>query len=366
MPSIYNIIGLMSGTSLDGVDAALLRTNGHDEIEALDFIEQPYPDDLRDKLRACLGQSDPSLGFVQDAALQMSEFQAQLVRQLQERNGTRRIDAVGFHGQTIFHDPENGKTLQIGDATLMAERTGLETIYDFRSADVADGGQGAPLLPLYHRAIAQKEHLTLPVTFLNIGGVSNITQINGLEDNALYACDTGPGNALIDDFLLKTKSMKYDTAGIIAKSGMADEALIAKWLSLPYFQCPAPKSLDRDAWDSSGIEKLSFENAVATLSAFTVRSIAHHIERTTAVYVCGGGRHNEYIMAELGRALECKVHKIEALGYNGDAIEAQGFAYLAARVLQGLPTSLPSTTGVNKPCCGGKREAPPELRAETA
>tara|TARA_R110002124_G_scaffold287365_1_gene474278 strand:+ start:213522 stop:214622 length:1101 start_codon:yes stop_codon:yes gene_type:complete len=366
MPSIYNIIGLMSGTSLDGVDAALLRTNGQDQSEALDYIECPYPDDLRDKLRACLGQSDASLDFVQETARHMSEFQAQLVRDLQARNAKLRIDAIGFHGQTLFHDPDNGKTLQIGDADLMAALTGLETVYDFRSADVALGGQGAPLIPLYHRAMAQQSGLNLPVTFLNIGGVSNITQINGPEDNALYACDTGPGNALIDDYLLTAKSIKYDTGGIIAKSGVPNEDLIAKWLSHPYFNSPAPKSLDRDAWDTAGINTLSVEDAVATLSAFTVRSIAHHIDTTTALYVCGGGRHNDYIMAELEKTLNCDVHKIEALGYNGDAIEAQGFAYLAARVLQGLPTSLPSTTGVKHSLCGGQRATPPQLRAETA
>lgn len=352
MPSTYTIIGLMSGTSLDGVDGAILRTDGHAHIEILDFISLEYPDALRSKLRRCFGERDVQQDFVQDAAHDMTLFHAELVRTLKARNDIA-IDAIGFHGQTIYHAPDDGITVQIGDAALLAAETGLDVVYDFRSADVRHGGEGAPLLPLYHRAIALKAKLALPTTFLNIGGVSNITQINGLADSEIFACDTGPGNALIDDYVLKATGNKYDTGGIIAKSGRINTACLDKWLTHPYFQRPTPKSLDRDAWDISAIDSLSTEDAIATLSAFTVRSIAQHINTTQSVYVCGGGRHNQFIMAQLAIALDCPVQPIEALDYDGDAIEAQGFAYLAARVLQGLPISLPTTTGTKQGTLSG-------------
>jgi anhydro-N-acetylmuramic acid kinase len=352
MPSTYTIIGLMSGTSLDGVDGAILRTDGQQHIETLDFISLEYPDALRAKLRLCLGERDTNQDFIQDAAHDMTLFHAEITRTLMARNDMV-IDAIGFHGQTIYHAPGDGITLQIGDAALLAAETGLDVVHDFRSADVKHGGEGAPLLPLYHRAIALKEKLALPITFLNIGGVSNITQINGIDDSEIFACDTGPGNALIDDYVLKATENKYDTGGIIAKSGEIDEACIDKWLATPYFQRQAPKSLDRDAWDIHAIDALNTADAVATLSAFTVRSIAHHIETTQSVYVCGGGRHNQFIMEQLATALNCPVLPIEALHYDGDAIEAQGFAYLAARALQGLPISLPTTTGTKQGTLSG-------------
>jgi anhydro-N-acetylmuramic acid kinase len=343
----------MSGTSLDGADGAIIRTDGHQHIEIIDFLSLEYPQPLRNKLRRCFGQRDAMQDFVQDAAHDMSTFNAELVHALMARNSTP-IDAIGFHGQTIHHAPDDKLTLQIGDAALLSAQTGLDVIHDFRSADVANGGEGAPLLPLYHRAIALKESLDLPVTFLNIGGVSNITQINGHGDADMFACDTGPGNALIDDYMLKATGNKYDTDGITAKSGVADPACIDRWLSAPYFQRPAPKSLDRDAWDIHEISSMSTADAAATLSAFTVRSIAHHIDATHDVYVCGGGRHNQFIMEELSKALQCPVRPIETLGYDGDAIEAQGFAYLTARILQGLPISLPTTTGTKQSTLSGK------------
>lgn len=353
MPSTYTIIGLMSGTSLDGVDAAILKTDGESYIEPIDFMSSEYPEALREKLRQCFGHKDPEQEFIQDAAREMTLFHADIVNQLKAKH-SMAVDAVAFHGQTIYHAPEDGVTVQIGDGALLAKETALNVVYDFRSADVANGGEGAPLLPLYHLAIARHKKLATPVTFLNIGGVSNITQINQLSESNIYACDTGPGNALIDDYLLKTLNIKYDTGGIIAKSGQFDQDLINQWLDHPYFQKPAPKSLDRDAWDVRAVEKLDNEDAVATLSSFTVQSIAHHIHETDAIYVCGGGRHNDYLMKNLSVALDCDVEPIEKLGYNGDAIEAEGFAYLAARILNGKPVSLPTTTGVKKDIKSGK------------
>lgn len=345
MPSTYTIIGLMSGTSLDGVDAALLETNGTDIIKPIGFISAPYPDALRKSLRHCLSRSDRDSADIKAAEKDMTLFHAELCQKLIDSHDIN-IDAIGFHGQTIFHDPDNKTTIQIGDGALLAEKTGHKVVYDFRSADVAHGGQGAPLLPLYHRAIALQQSLDFPITFLNIGGVSNITQINGADDDQIFACDTGPGNALIDDYMNRHYNKKYDTDGIVAKSGVIHQELINHWLEQSYFKLAAPKSLDRDAWDVSEIDHLPPQDAIATLSAFTVQSIAHHIQDTKQIYVCGGGRHNRYIMDSLSETLSCSVNKIEDISYSGDAIEAQGFAYLTARILNDMPISLPLTTGV--------------------
>lgn len=353
MPSPYVIIGLMSGTSLDGIDAALIRTDGEDYIEHIDFITRPYDDALRTKLRKCLGQADAAQDFIQQAARELTLCHAQIVNELIAKHPDLNIDAVGFHGQTIYHAPHDGVTIQIGDAALLAAETGCDVVYDYRSADVAAGGEGAPLLPLYHRAIALKAQLDLPVTFLNIGGVSNITQVNGRDDQQIFACDTGPGNALIDDAMQKLFNQKYDTDGIVSKKGVINEDLLSKWLAAPYFARPAPKSLDRDAWAIDDAYNLAPTDCIATLSAFTIRSIAHHIGETHAIYVCGGGRHNGYIMDELAAALSCPVQPIEALGYDGDAIEAEGFAYLAARILDGKVISLPTTTGLKAGALSG-------------
>ncbi|MEC7702742.1 MAG: anhydro-N-acetylmuramic acid kinase [Pseudomonadota bacterium] len=345
MPSPYIIIGLMSGTSLDGIDAALIETDGERHVKRIDFMSRPYDDALRDKLRRCLGQQDATQDYIQDAARDMTLAHSALVKELCAAHPDLQIDAIGFHGQTIYHAPNDGVTIQIGDAALLAEDTGIDVVYDFRSADVAAGGEGAPLLPLYHRAIALNEHLELPVTFLNIGGVSNITQIDGADDAAIYACDTGPGNALIDDAMQRLFNKKYDTDGITSKNGVIHTDILDKWMAHPYFKRSAPKSLDRDAWAAEDAYSLAPHDSIATLAAFTIESISHHITSTNAVYVCGGGRHNTFFMDGLSAKLSCPVKPIEALGYNGDSIEAEGFAYLAARILNGQPVSLPTTTG---------------------
>jgi anhydro-N-acetylmuramic acid kinase len=266
-------------------------------------------------------------------------------------------DLIGFHGQTILHRPQAGRTWQIGDAALLAAETGTKVAHDFRSADVAAGGQGAPLVPTYHAALAAG--FPLPVAVLNIGGVANITWIG--PDGALAAWDTGPGCALLDDFCARHLGVPMDAGGRLAASGTPDEAVLARLLAAPYFARPAPKSLDRQDFVHALalVEQLPLADAAATLASFTARAVwATAMATPTRLLVTGGGRHNAAVMAALRAASPCPVAPVEDAGWDGDALEAQCFAYLAARVSRGLPLSFPGTTGVPRPWPGGRITQP--------
>lgn len=351
---IYRVIGLMSGTSLDGIDAALIRTDGEGHIEREGFISIPYSDALREKLRACLNK--PYDDNARAAEKEMTEAHAEAVAQLLKQKGieAKDVDLVGFHGQTISHAPDRGHTCQIGDGALLSELTGIPVVNDFRAADVKAGGQGAPLAPVYHQALAAT--LEKPVAFLNIGGVANVTYVG--KDGELIAFDTGPGNALVDDWMLKTSGAKYDDGGKTAAKGKVDEGILARLMEHAYFAKLPPKSLDRNDFASGAWESLSPEDGAATLTAFTVRGIAkaldHLPEKPKSWVVAGGGRHNKTLMDAFQKAVGAPVHTVDELGIDGDAVEAEAFAYMAVRSLKGLPISFPKTTGVPKPMTGGK------------
>jgi anhydro-N-acetylmuramic acid kinase len=352
---IYTAIGLMSGTSLDGIDAALIRTDGASYVETLAGISLPYDDALREKLRACFGKSRDENGAVGLAERDMTAAHATAVDWLLSKTGLHPndIDIIGFHGQTVFHDPANGFTWQIGNGPMLARQTHINTVTDFRTADVKAGGEGAPLLPLYH--MARSADLEKPIAILNIGGVSNVTWLG--ENDQILAFDTGSGNALVNDWVKKHFGLEYDEDGRIAAGGRIDHALLEKWLSHPYFSRRPPKSLDRDAWKCEGLEKLSPEDGAATLTAFTVESIARALQHLPqppkAWYITGGGRHNKSLMQGIATRINAPVKPVEALGWNGDMLEAEGFAYLAVRSILGLPLSRPETTGVPEPLTGG-------------
>jgi anhydro-N-acetylmuramic acid kinase len=267
------------------------------------------------------------------------------------------IDLIGFHGQTISHAPEKGHTCQIGDGALLASMTGIKVVNDFRTADVRAGGQGAPLVPIYHQALGST--LDKPVVFLNIGGVANVTYVG--KGRELIAFDTGPGNALIDDWMLRKSGQNFDAGGTLALSGKIDAPLLKTLLSHPFFSSPVPKSLDRNAFVSQAWEGLSPADGAATLAAFTVHSIAeafkHFPSPPQQLIVAGGGRHNQFLMQQLQQHLNVMVSSIDALGLDGDAIEAEAFAYLAVRSIKGLPISFPTTTGVPEPMTGGRSYA---------
>jgi anhydro-N-acetylmuramic acid kinase len=266
------------------------------------------------------------------------------------------IRMIGFHGQTITHAPQDGLTWQIGDGALLALETGIDVVNDFRSADVEAGGEGAPLLPLYHRARVRSAGITETVAILNIGGVSNVTWIGRGEDDIL-AFDTGPGNALIDDTMLNRTGDPFDRNGLLARQGRIDQLMIDLWMDHDFFTRVPPKSLDRNAWKIRSIDALSTVDALATLTAFTVQANIKakdfFPEPPASWYVAGGGRHNPVIMQSLHTGLGVPVKPVDTLGWNGDMLEAEGFAYLAVRSVLKLPLSLPTTTGVLRPLTGG-------------
>lgn len=361
-------LGLMSGTSRDGIDAALVTTDGERMLECGPALTLAYAPEFRQRLAAVMGGRGP----VAEVERELTVLHAEAVEALLRTSGTPReaVGLIGFHGQTILHAPERRRTWQIGDGALLAELTGIDVVNDFRSRDVAEGGQGAPLAPLYHAAMTGG--LPRPVAVLNIGGVANVTWIGPATADAaagadrLIAFDTGPGNALLDDWALRHTGQPVDRDGALARAGRADEAALRQLLADPYFEQPAPKSLDRDAFSLEPVERLSPADGAATLVAFTAAAAA----RAAALFpapagrwlVVGGGRRNPAIMAELGARLGVPVAVVEEIGWDGDAIEAQAFAYLAVRSIRGLPITLPTTTGASRPLTGGRLHRRPAIR----
>ncbi len=350
------VIGLMSGTSLDGVDAAAIETDGVRVAGFGPSLTLPFDPELRAALRGLLDRAgemaanDPGLLQLER---RLTEVHVQAVRRL----GVR-AELIGFHGQTILHRPQQGRTWQIGDARLLARETGLPVVHDFRSADVAGGGEGAPLVPAYHAALAAG--LPRPLALLNLGGVANLTFIGA--DGTLLACDTGPGNALLDDWAMRHTGVPCDRDGALASAGRVSAPMLARLLTDPFFARTAPKSLDRQAFHAAldALSELSPADGAATLAAFTAAAVAATVlpQPPLRWLVCGGGRHNPALMRALRSRLGVPVAPVEAEGWDGDALEAQCFAYLAARVEAGMPLSWPGTTGVGQPTRGGRLTLP--------
>jgi anhydro-N-acetylmuramic acid kinase len=336
------VIGLMSGTSLDGIDAAAITTNGVEVVEIGPALTLPYEPELRERLRKAVMSG--SLGDDAELERDMTIAHSEAVLQLDETYNIRP-DLIGFHGQTIAHRPEEGFTWQIGDGKLLAQLTGIDVVNDFRSADVKAGGQGAPLVPAYHMALAV--HIDGALAILNIGGVANVTWIG--ENEEMLAFDVGPGNAMINDVAKAEFGCEYDDAGKLARQGEVDSRILKEYMRNPFFAKRPPKSLDRNAFDIGLVAGLEAHDKLATLTQFTVAGIVKATRLFPAnvgsLYVTGGGRHNEFMMNLLRAELGSVVKPIEELGLNGDALEAQAFAYLAARVLYELPITFPSTTG---------------------
>ncbi|MCZ4352425.1 anhydro-N-acetylmuramic acid kinase [Roseovarius aestuarii] len=357
-------LGAMSGTSLDGVDAALIDTDGRrihgfgashyrgytaDEQAVLSAALGRWPgDDLSAAEKVVLRAHIEALGAVEGAAL------------------------IGFHGQTLAHDPGGRGTHQIGDGAALAEALGVPVVWDFRSADVRLGGQGAPLAPFFHHACAQFIGATAPVAFLNLGGVGNLTWVdptcpNPEDTGALLAFDTGPANAPINDLMMARRGLPFDDGGRVAKTGTVAEGALEMFLDEGYFLRMPPKSLDRDAFKDmiDLVGELSDADAAATLTAMSATAVLRGMEHCptppSQVLVTGGGRHNPVMMDMLRAALDCPVAPVEQVGLDGDMLEAQAFGYLAVRVARGLPTSAPGTTGVRAAVSGGTISRPKEV-----
>lgn len=381
---VYRAIGLMSGTSLDGeIDVALIETDGQAYVKPLGFKPFPYDLSVREKVRACFGQRTCDEAIIEAEALVTDLHIAAVKASGFEAN------IIGFHGQTITHAPHERFTWQLGDGARLARETGIDVINDMRQADIKAGGQGAPLIPLYHAAMMANQ--VKPVAVLNLGGVGNITFIDnfplpegggrgrvyngdsgssvnpylnpppqGGGDHDMFeiiAFDTGPANAMMDDFIMMRMKQPFDKEGALAREGVTDHAVLEQFLADPYFKKTGPKSLDRNAWNLKALEHLNATDGMATLLEMSVQavrlSLAAMPSAPKALYVCGGGRKNIFMMQRLEEILEIPVQSIESAGWNGDTTEAEGFGYLAVRSLLGLPLSLPSTTGVPEPITGG-------------
>ena len=355
----------MSGTSLDGIDVALLTTDGEDAVERGASRTYAYRPEqqalLQDALSNAKTMTDRAArtGILAEAERELTNWHGKAVERFCDETGVTLsdIDVIGFHGQTVIHRPEIRLTVQLGDGAALAKRTGRAVVYDMRAADIAAGGQGAPLVPIYHRALAASLE-TRPVAFINIGGVANMTWIG--RDGSLIAFDTGPGNALLNDWCERHLDVPFDRDGELASRGVFDKQAFMKLAMSAYFEKPAPKSLDRNGFDVSVLEGLSPEDGAATLTHFTAtsiaRGVAHVPERPGLYVICGGGRLNPVLMKAIKGLLEPlgeKVIAAEEAGFDGDAMEAEAWAYLAVRSLKGLPISFPGTTGVPQPMSGG-------------
>jgi anhydro-N-acetylmuramic acid kinase len=362
-------IGLMSGTSYDGVDVALIETDG-EEISSLGPTGyRPYSDQERDLLRRAiavatnLGDRTERPKILAQVEELVTDMHAEAVEAFLAANGmaASAVGVVGFHGQTVLHRPDRGLTVQIGNGPALAARLGIPVVYDFRAADVAAGGQGAPVVPVFHRALVRQLKRAHPVGVLNLGGVANVTFIDGNVE--LIAFDTGPGNALIDDFVRLRTGQPRDDDGRTAAAGKVDEDAVTRVLKHPFFAKPPPKSLDRNAFrhwamEEGRLTEKSTEDALATLTAITAASVAHAtkvLPRAPAGWlVAGGGTRNPTLMRMLAQRLApVGIETAGTVGWSADALEAQAFGFLAVRTLKGLPLTFPTTTGAPRPLTGG-------------
>ena len=353
------VTGFMSGTSLDGVDAACLLTDGVDISEFGPSAYRPYSAAERQILQSVLG-SWPGEPGLEPAAVLILKAHLELWSQLPPG------ELIGFHGQTLSHDPQNFRTHQLGSGAQLAQQAGVAVAWDFRSEDVARGGQGAPLASIFHWALARYKQMQEPVAIVNLGGVGNLTWVDARlpPEQGLLAFDTGPANAPLNDFMLKTAGQPHDAGGALAASGRIDQKIVASFLQQPYFSRPAPKSLDRDSFGDMArlVAQLDPADAAATLTAICVAAVAAGVMLMPVppkqVWISGGGRKNSEVMRQLAGNLPMEVFDIDDIGFDGDMLEAQAFAYLAARVARGLPTSFPATTATKAPLCGGKISLP--------
>jgi anhydro-N-acetylmuramic acid kinase len=357
--SFLHALGLMSGTSVDGVDVALIETDGERLAALGPVLTVPYTDDVRRLIRAAFGAEQPNEATAA-AERAVTEAHLDAVRRWSRESGVAlsTLDIVGFHGQTITHRPEKSFTWQIGDGGVLAKALGVRVVNDLRAADVLAGGQGAPLVPIYHAALVRD--LPRPLAVMNIGGVANVTWIGG--DDALLAFDTGPGNGPIDDWCARRAGRRFDEDGALAASGKVDRPRLERFSEHRYFARKPPKSLDRGDFNEAWADGLSAADGAATLTRGTARAIAlaarHFPAPVTQWVIAGGGARNPALLKAIAEETRGKIVTADSLGWNGDALEAQAFGFLAVRSLRGLPLTFPGTTGAPRPLAGGKLNLP--------
>ncbi|MEN5229442.1 anhydro-N-acetylmuramic acid kinase [Brevundimonas naejangsanensis] len=362
------VLGFMTGTSLDAVDMAVIETDGHDilsfgpagEMKLDGETRAVIEDAIEDAFDWERDEEEPE--SFEDARMAVADAHLAAALGFMAVNGVKSsgLDLVGVHGQTVLHEAPTpdlpGRTVQLIDAASVAEGLGVMTAFDFRSADVAAGGQGAPLAPVYHAALVRKAGMEGPVAVLNLGGVGNITLIRA--DGELEAFDTGPANGMVDLLVQSRMKKRMDEGGRLAAAGAVDQAVLDAYLAHPYFAASGPKSLDRFDFSLDPVADLSLEDAAATLTAFAAQAVALGVARCSEqpkeIVVCGGGRHNPVLLAAIRERVGVPVSTAEDKGWRGDSIEAEAFAFLAARCRLGLPISFPGTTGVSAPMTGGR------------
>ncbi len=347
---------------MDGIDVALIKTDGENIVECGPEASFEFDADMRQKLTQAMQTAlqikhrDERPNGLDKVETEITRAHAGAVESFLQQNSLTDsdIDIIGFHGQTVLHRPQDKLTVQLGDGNALAKATGIDVVYDMRAADVAAGGQGAPLVPVFHQALASQID-TRPLAFVNIGGISNITYIN--KHNEITAFDCGPGNAMLDDWVFKHTGKAFDEDGEFARTGQLNEQVLHDYMVNPYFNQPVPKSLDRFDFTLKGVEHLSPADGARTLVEVTAKSIANatncFAEPPQDWIICGGGRRNKFLMQRIAANAQGIVTPAEAHDLNGDALEAQAFAYLAVRSLKNLPLTFPNTTGVDKAMTGG-------------
>ncbi len=357
-------LGLMSGTSIDGIDASIIKSDGKQSLKVIDNFYLEYEESFRKKLKksidSCITKSrfQNQLKNIKKIEKKITYLHEKACKLILNRNKNINIDLIGFHGQTYLHKPQKKISIQIGNAELLFKLTGINIISHFRDNDILNGGEGAPLTPIYHKLILSKIGSNLPAVIINIGGISNITYLENLNENKIISFDTGPGNYLIDKWVSMKTKMKFDKMGSIAKSGKLNEKILKKIINNPYYKKKFPKSLDVKDLNLDQVKNLNLQDGCATLSTLTSRSIVKAIKRfkkkPKVIIISGGGRKNEFIIKSIKKLLNQPVYLIDKFNFNGDYIESQAFAYLAIRSYLNLPITFPNTTGVNKSCLGGK------------
>ena len=354
-------LGLMSGTSMDGIDASIIRSDGENHLELIDDMYLKYDDLLESKLKKMVDSfrtKEDLKKLSKDFRYIEKEFtllNVNLCKLIMKRNKNIKIDIIGFHGQTIIHNPEQGYSIQIGDSKLLSKLAKTSVVSNFRENDILNGGQGAPLTPFYHKLILLKIKSKLPSAIVNIGGISNITYIT--DTDKVISFDMGPGNYLIDKWVQLNSENRFDNKGLIAKSGRLNEKILKKLLKKPFYKKKYPKSLDVRDFNLTDLQDLNLADGCATLSMLTIKSICMAInnfqEIPNLILFSGGGRKNQFLIDNIKKILKIPIHLIDKFSFDGDFIESQAFAYLAIRSYLKKTISLPSTTGVKKPCSGG-------------
>ena len=354
----YTSLGLMSGTSGDGVDASIIQSNGETKYDVIKDkyyeYERPIFQDIH-KLKEKIHDSSNLKTLIyelKELERKITLFHAKVIKDIESKS---KIDIVGFHGQTIYHNPQEKISNQLGDGNLLSQLTKKNIIYNFRQNDIKNGGEGAPLASIYHKLIVQllikQNKIKLPISILNIGGIANLTKIN--KDLNILSADIGPGNCMIDKWIMLNSQKKYDDNGDISKSGKVDKFILDQFL-FDYFEkkIAEQKSLDINDFDISFARGLTLENGAATLTEITAEILSKKVFDYD-IYVCGGGRKNNFLIERIGKKIPKFIKNIDSLGIDGNFLESQAFAYLAIRSFLKLPISFPNTTGCKNPCSGG-------------